>query len=58
LSQFLGYIRTWSGLAKYVEARGEEQVVAFEEAVGEAWGNPKVPRKVRWPMHFRVGEIR
>jgi SAM-dependent methyltransferase len=58
LADYLGYIRTWSGVAKYIAARGEEQVVAFEQAVGESWGNPRVPRRVRFPLHFRVGELR
>ena len=58
LAQYLGYIRTWSGLQKYVAARGEEQVLAFEAAVTESWGNPKRPRRVRFPLHFRVGELR
>jgi SAM-dependent methyltransferase len=58
LAQYLGYIRTWSGLQKYVTARGEEQVLAFEAAIGESWGNPKHSRRVRFPLHFRVGELR
>jgi SAM-dependent methyltransferase len=58
LSDFLGYIRTWSGLIKYVEARGEEQVHSFERGVGEVWGNPRVAKRVRFPLHFRVGELR
>ena len=58
LAQLLGYIRTWSGLVKFVAARGEAKVVEFEAALREAWGNPNVPKRLRWPLHFRVGEVR
>jgi SAM-dependent methyltransferase len=58
LGEYLGYIRTWSGLQKYVAARGEEQVLAFYAAVAESWGNPRRPKRVRFPLHFRVGELR
>jgi SAM-dependent methyltransferase len=58
LAQFLGYIRTWSGVLKFIEARGEDQVLEFEANVASAWGNPKVQRRVIWPLHFRVGELR
>jgi SAM-dependent methyltransferase len=58
LGQFLGYIRTWSGVSKFIEARGEEQVLEFEANIALAWGNPKVQRRVIWPLHFRVGELR
>ena len=58
LSQYLGYIRSWSGVAKCVAARGEQPVLEFEAALGTAWGDPLLCRRVRWPMHFRIGELR
>ena len=38
LSEFAGYIRTWSAVDKFIEARGEEPVLAFESALAEMWG--------------------
>ena len=58
LPQYLGYIRTWSGVAKFIEARGEAQVLEFEAAIRETWGSPRLLRRVRWPMHFRIGQLR
>ncbi len=58
LGEFLGYVRTWSGVAKCIAARGEEPVQAFEAALSEAWGSPLRTRRIRWPLHFRVGELR
>jgi SAM-dependent methyltransferase len=57
VDQFLAYVRTWSGVARCIAARGEEPVLAFEEAVRSAWGSVR-RRRVRWPLHFRVGEVR
>jgi SAM-dependent methyltransferase len=58
LAQFLGYVRTWSGVSKCIAARGEEPVLEFERTVADAWGTPGTQRRVCWPLHFRVGEIR
>ena len=58
LPQYLGYIRTWSGVAKFIEARGEAQVLEFEAAIRDRWGSPRLLRRVRWPMHFRIGQLR
>ena len=58
LAHYLAYVRTWSGVAKYIEARGEEPVLLFEATIRETWGNPKLLRRVRWPLHFRIGQLR
>ena len=58
LAQYLGYIRTWSGVAKFIADRGEAQVFEFEAVIRETWGNPKLLRRVRWPLHFRIGQLR
>jgi SAM-dependent methyltransferase len=58
LAQYLGYIRTWSAVAKFIEARGDEQVLAFEQGIGEVWGSAKMTKRIRFPLHFRVGELR
>lgn len=55
---YLAYVRSWSAVARCIEARGPEPVATFERALREAWGNPARTRRVRWPMHFRVGEVR
>jgi SAM-dependent methyltransferase len=56
--QFLAYVRTWSGVARCLSVRGEQPVKAFEEALRFKWGNPALRRRIRWPMHFRVGQLR
>lgn len=58
LGDVLRYVRTWSGTRRYVEARGEEGQAAFEAAMRERWGRPLQRRRVTWPVHARVGELR
>jgi SAM-dependent methyltransferase len=58
LAEFAGYIRTWSAVNRFVEARGEETVLAFEGALAETWGDPLKRRPVTWPVHVRIGEVR
>jgi ubiquinone/menaquinone biosynthesis C-methylase UbiE len=57
LEQYLGFLRSWSATQKLIAARGEEPIVAFEQAFAEAWGSV-ARRTVRWPMFMRAGEIR
>ncbi|HVZ49940.1 MAG TPA: class I SAM-dependent methyltransferase [Gemmatimonadaceae bacterium] len=58
LGHYLGYIRTWSGLQKFVAARGEAPVLEFEQQVKALWGGDALRRTVRWPLHWRIGQIR
>jgi SAM-dependent methyltransferase len=58
LSEFAAYIRTWSAVNKFIETRGEAPLFAFEEALAEMWGDPVQRKRVKWPIHFRIGEIR
>lgn len=58
LGHYLGYIRTWSGVQKCFKARGEGPVLEFEQQVKALWGREGLRRTVRWPLHFRIGQVR
>jgi ubiquinone/menaquinone biosynthesis C-methylase UbiE len=58
VDQFAKYIRTWSAVNKFIAARGEEPVRAFEEALGQMWGDPAERKRIRWALHCRIGEVR
>lgn len=58
LNSFLRFVRTWSAVARCIAAKGEESVVAFESEIRSLWGPPESKRRIRWPMHFRVGQLR
>lgn len=57
LAQYIGFLRTWSGTQRFIAARGEEQVLEFERALTEAWGE-SARRAVRWELFVRAGEVR
>lgn len=56
LEQYLGFHRSWSATQRLLKAGGEPDVLAFERAVADAWGD--VPtREVVWPMFVRAGTL-
>lgn len=57
LPQLLGYARSWSAVAHYVEAHGADPVVALGEEIGPLWGDPYVTHKIRWPLTIRIGRV-
>jgi ubiquinone/menaquinone biosynthesis C-methylase UbiE len=57
LRQVLGYLRTWSAVGRYVRAVGTDPVEAFAPTLGSLWGDPDETRRVRWPLHARVGRV-
>jgi hypothetical protein len=57
LAHFVGFLRTWSAVARYFEARGHDPVDAFEREVAPLWGGDASLRLVRWPLHLRVARL-
>ncbi|MDQ3697377.1 MAG: class I SAM-dependent methyltransferase [Gemmatimonadota bacterium] len=55
LAELTGYLRTWSATQRFVAAHGLDPVEAVEEALRVPWGDPAVPRTLRWPLALRVG---
>ena len=58
LAQLLGYLRTWSSTARYVEQHGIDPVVALEPTLAAEWGDVARTRVIRWPIHLRAGRLR
>lgn len=54
LSQFLAYVRTWSGARRQLAAAGPAAGEAFRARLAEAWGDPATLRPVRWPLRLRA----
>jgi hypothetical protein len=51
----LGYLRTWSTTQRFMNARGFDPVNGLERALLPRWGERKLARLVRWPLHSRIG---
>lgn len=51
----LGYLRTWSGTARYVEKVGRDPVEELEGRIAAHWPDARSPRQITWPLAMRVG---
>lgn len=57
LSQLLAYLRTWSGVQRFIKQTGRDPIPALEAELSNAWGPPDAIRAVVWPLHFRAGHV-
>lgn len=55
LSQLLGYIGTWSATQRFREAVGHDPVDRLGQDLAPHWGDPRVTRRIRWPLSLRLG---
>jgi SAM-dependent methyltransferase len=57
LSEFLGYLTTWSAVRSAREAGREALLTEFAKEFGAAWGDPENTRLIRWPINMRIGRL-
>lgn len=57
LAQLVGYLDTWSALARYRAARGEDPLPDLARRLADAWGDPARRRPVRWPLALRASRV-
>lgn len=57
LHSLVGFLSSWSAVRKLVDARGEAAFEAQVEELTGIWGEPSEEKKIRWPLHFRIGRI-
>lgn len=55
LDHLLQYIGTWSATNRYLQANGRDPRDLIREELREAWGEPSLPRTLRWPIMMRAG---
>lgn len=55
LDQLLGYFRSWSASARYLQARGTDPVAELEPALRAVWGDAAATRAMTWPLAVRAG---
>jgi SAM-dependent methyltransferase len=51
----LGYMRTWSATARYVDQKQVDPVAVLEERLAPLWPDAETRRAVTWPLALRVG---
>lgn len=57
LSEFLGYLLTWSAVRSAREAGREEVLLSFANDISEAWGDGDSRRAIAWPINMRLGRL-
>jgi len=55
LAQLGGYFATWSAYRRCRDETGLDPLPGLLTQLSVPWGDPQQPRRVRWPLHFRVG---
>lgn len=56
LDELLGYLGTWSSVARARQGTGEDPLMALAATLKPAWGDEEV-RQVTWPLGLRVGRV-
>ena len=57
LGRFIGYMRSWSGVAAMEEALGPGPLDSLKREIAPLWGPDGSTRDVRWPLTVRVGKV-
>ncbi len=57
LNQLIGYLGTWSAVARYQSATGGDPLPAVRAELSLVWTEPEVPRKVEWPLVMLSGRL-
>jgi SAM-dependent methyltransferase len=55
--QWLGFIRTWSGVQSYIAAVKQDPVLDIEDAVREALGGGDSAVETKWPLYVRAARV-
>jgi hypothetical protein len=55
LAQLLGYIGTWSAVARCREVTGRDPLAELAGRLVPLWGDPSTRCRVEWPLSVRAG---
>jgi SAM-dependent methyltransferase len=55
LAEYTAYLRSWSSVNRYIEAKGHDPVAALEAELAPLWGAQAL--RVAWPLTGRVGRV-
>jgi SAM-dependent methyltransferase len=58
LPQLLGMLQSWSAVAVYRKARGEDPIPELTRSLAGLWGEPAREREITWPLTVRAARLR
>ena len=57
LGDLIGFVASWSAVRKLLEARGGTGLEVQVKELESIWGKETEAKKIRWPLHFRIGRV-
>jgi len=57
LPEIVDFVRTWSGVHAYVEAKGEDPVAALIPKLKAICGDTEARVELRWPIYLRASRL-
>jgi len=57
LAGLLGFLESWSGVQKFIAARGYDPVDEIRAGLAELWGEPSRSKRMHWPLFVRIGRV-
>jgi SAM-dependent methyltransferase len=57
MEEFIAYVETWSAVQYYRKDKGGDPVALVREEMACAWGDPREPRLITWPLALRAGRM-
>jgi SAM-dependent methyltransferase len=55
--RFVAYLESWSGVAAYRRARGEDPVALVRDEIDRLWEGPEREIEMRWPLFVRAQRL-
>ncbi|HZX80814.1 MAG TPA: class I SAM-dependent methyltransferase [Lysobacter sp.] len=52
--RFAGYLSSFSATARHLARTGDDAVALHRDALREAWGDPALIRRIRWPLFLHL----
>jgi ubiquinone/menaquinone biosynthesis C-methylase UbiE len=56
-NQVVGFLDSWSGTKIYLQKNCHHPLKEIWDDLKKEWGDEKMKRKIKWPLHIRVGKI-
>lgn len=57
LNRLLAYVGTWSATKEYRRLENADPLPLLEAALRPVWGDPDTPKRIFWPLAFRLGRV-
>lgn len=57
LEEYIGYIRTWTAVQRYIEEHGEDPTVTLQERMTDHWPNTEI-KEVTFPLFLFLGTVK